>query len=97
FSRDWSSDVCSSDLATMRLGDLAREHEPDPGAIWLGGEERDEQIARVGKARSPIAHPDLQPAVLRRPTHLGFGCAVQGRIDRVRSEERRVGKECTYR
>src|SRR5207245_6055319 len=59
--RDWSSDVCSSDLVLGAVGDL---HEP----------------TRVDRAH--IAGPE--PAVVEL-------------LGGVRSEERRVGKECRSR
>src|SRR5437660_10101990 len=66
--RDWSSDVCSSDLA----GGAA----PHPAAAAAGGL----------RARD---RPPLQPAVQAqlRPRHRLLPAGL-------RSEERRVGKEC---
>src|SRR5947209_18534640 len=67
--RDWSSDVCSSDLAS------------------LGPEQR---LAGLPPEQAVLALPD---AVLR-----GLSPAFIASLpDEVRSEERRVGKECRCR
>src|SRR5690606_40790200 len=90
FSRDWSSDVCSSDLAPLGLAagvveaDQAHPYRP------------------VGKADA-VAGDDQVIEILRGQGGLGFG--RQQRIEIVdqvlrleqvidfRSEERRVGSE----
>src|SRR5207302_3082678 len=85
FSRDWSSDVCSSDLGALaadalavddvelglleRRGHLVLDHL-DPGAVA-------DHLAGVLEA---LDAPDVEP-------HRGV----------ERSEERRVGKECRAR
>src|SRR5690242_21012119 len=76
---DWSSDVCSSDLATSRRADDRR-----PGGGARGGPTgrrgtRADQAPRDGGAW------DARHDRARRATR------------RVRSEERRVGKECRSR
>src|SRR6185369_5804718 len=43
--------VLERERTAMRLGDLARECEPDAGALGLRGEERHEQVRGVGDAR----------------------------------------------
>src|SRR3546814_11611141 len=83
---DWSSDVCSSDLPGDHLeGDPgARRHQPRRGShgLPLAAQRRD------AGARGSRAAPDLQcwRAAEPRRGELGRGG--------VRSEERRVGKEC---
>src|SRR2546422_168042 len=67
-SRDWSSDVCSSDLVLKRLLGPA----PTPRSVW---------------ARSPGR---LLTALL-----LNAGLLIVLLV--IRSEERRVGKECRSR
>src|SRR6266576_7005568 len=57
--RDWSSDVCSSDLL------------PIPGGT--------------------VTHP-----LATAPVHVGWSASARVRLG-LRSEERRVGKECRYR
>src|SRR3546814_13414676 len=88
---DWSSDVCSSDLATS---------SPDPallqerralrkrGALFLSGpfgERRQAHQDRVDIAAG--LEPEQSPAVV---DEVEFGIAPAP----DRSEERRVGKEC---
>src|SRR3546814_20962508 len=81
---DWSSDVCSSDLAgPIEPGSVehARD-EVDP----LGGEEPGEGL---------LANMSDQTAFLGDEFELVLGVAFEERlIDLPRSEERRVGKEC---
>src|SRR5690606_40320047 len=88
FSRDWSSDVCSSDLRVEGLasalewqrayGEINRfeqslvEHQTVIIKIWLAI-SKEEQAARF-KAREETPHKRFK----------------------IRSEERRVGKESRY-
>src|SRR3546814_11618324 len=87
---DWSSDVCSSDLfAAQRLHDEVRDHAP---------------IGRVHARAIGVEDPrhfDIQAMLTMIVEEQGFGAALafvvaatqSDRID-IRSEERRVGKEC---
>src|SRR3712207_8965248 len=76
--RDWSSDVCSSDLKFLHL---------------------------VEEATQPaVHHRDLTSVQRLHPLELPLGEVVAGPLNRreglravVRSEERRVGKECRSR
>src|SRR5690606_39344208 len=94
FSRDWSSDVCSSDLELVpRQREILVEHvrrEFDEmsgvaGAV-LAARRRNlvEQLFELnalrGKNRDVMGH-----------------MAARIRSERERSEERRVGEECTAR
>src|SRR5690606_40346664 len=72
FSRDWSSDVCSSDLAESSAAGRARLRY----RANLGGVARN-----LGTFKST------------NRTFLG----TSARYSPMRSEERRVGKECRYR
>src|SRR3546814_15574370 len=79
---DWSSDVCSSDLLVVR-------HAPPPGLPPV-------DPARRHRLRCPLRYAGLR----RRQGHGARG-VLQRRLrqpgdprQRVRSEERRVGKEC---
>src|SRR5207249_8426771 len=89
--RDWSSDVCSSDLGGFELPDDIGATRP---ALVLV-EQDDEQGRRVGRAvvgrmRAFLEGGQLAEAHLVQDlSRLG----VAERIDRSRSEERRVGKE----
>src|SRR5690606_39793420 len=80
FSRDWSSDVCSSDLASFQLVSML----PD---------------TRFRIALSVGLYTEWQ-AVLTRPEHLPPGATAADALAflrylaSIRSEERRVGKEC---
>src|SRR3546814_20343677 len=76
---DWSSDVCSSDLKVAEC-DIAADRAP------VGAEDdfAAHQIGLVGI---------LKIAAERQP--VGQAAAIEARkCDVVRSEERRVGKEC---
>src|SRR5690606_39819952 len=82
FSRDWSSDVCSSDLGGVEVGALQLAVPPaDAGGVDeppCGAAQLDQLVDRVaGGARHRV---DQHPLLTRQ--------AVQ-----QRSEERRVGKE----
>src|SRR5690606_41195346 len=82
FSRDWSSDVCSSDLDQRR------------GRAGHGGRERRTRaVAAEPPARPEQGGADEQAAVHVTPG----GQRPRGPEHRRRSEERRVGKECTTR
>src|SRR5690606_39435512 len=83
FSRDWSSDVCSSDLNAARVRELGQHKLNSYLSTCL-------RICRMTKAsaqRPPMA------------TAIWYASAVDsgGRIPPSRSEERRVGKECRAR
>src|SRR5687768_17634109 len=80
-SRDWSSDVCSSDLGT----EGKREMSPAEIAQKLAAE-----IAKTG-----IADEKNAPEVTVVPTNEGVMIQLTDKVDR--SEERRVGKECRSR
>src|SRR5207253_8628183 len=76
--RDWSSDVCSSDLPAQ-----VAAHRPEaaakPRTTLSGGQPQQDQ--------APAALADRRP----RPTVPLLEKST------IRSEERRVGKECRYR
>src|SRR5258707_1988155 len=77
--RDWSSDVCSSDLLAAAIA-LAKE----AGALTL--------------VDSTFATPVLQrPLALGADVVLHATTKYMGGHSDVRSEERRVGKECRSR
>src|SRR5690606_40881697 len=89
FSRDWSSDVCSSDLAQRQCGLLL-------GCLFtvklssdvvIVGEEAPEQQAAL-----PL-RMDIDVVVGQEELSFsGFGLTAE--VAGGRSEERRVGKEC---
>src|SRR5690606_40222823 len=80
FSRDWSSDVCSSDLAALGLQGVTAI-DADPGASTTG-------IGRVGDLAEPVTLGELARTVAALLPETATGVRVAGR-----SEERRVGKE----
>src|SRR5205085_9412838 len=94
FDCDWSSDVCSSDLARVAVAlEAARVRaelvveQHQLGALA----DRLEVAERRGLAGDRAAvHPDPQTVGAARVTRR----AVEQIPDLERSEERRVGKEC---
>src|SRR3546814_2619528 len=95
--RDWSSDVCSSDLALAKTG-LASLPIFLRGADELRMRLYEQLLANaVGVVVRPASRPApwqdvLEPASIRR---LGFDDAeALLPYGPQRSEERRVGKEC---
>src|SRR5690606_39739298 len=83
FSRDWSSDVCSSDLIE-KPGDLAgmltdlQRHQ----VLFV------DEIHRMSPAIEEILYPALEDYEL----DIVIGQGPSARSVKVRSEERRVGK-----
>src|SRR5690606_40040411 len=73
FSRDWSSDVCSSDL---RIAD----HMQDPGI-----RQRPADMSHVKEVGRHLVD------------EAALGAEAPGHAIQIRSEERRVGKECRAR
>src|SRR5439155_13462024 len=90
--RDWSSDVCSSDLMVARVPEqldprravLARMGQVAFTAVRLGNAELGDTVAVQGLGLVG----NLAAQLLKLS-----GCNVIG----LRSEERRVGKECRVR
>src|SRR5207247_7042537 len=84
-TRDWSSDVCSSDLKAQQVvrevGMSAEALRASLHTIRLG-----EMKAQDGKKRLIEANLRLVVSIAKRYTNRG-----------LRSEERRVGKECRSR
>src|SRR5690606_40356368 len=92
FSRDWSSDVCSSDLQPLAepeqvVADTALDlqavlHELEVVVLLA------EDVLELGRDRARLLEvADAQPRL-----HLAAGAARRG-DEPLRSEERRVGKE----
>src|SRR5207247_5530549 len=83
-TRDWSSDVCSSDLVAKRIG-LGLS---DAAAHQIASMLRTGLVPRLG-ADLVVELPDLERVLDR---------SAKGDVRvRVRSEERRVGGECGSR
>src|SRR5690606_39815035 len=84
FSRDWSSDVCSSDLPTP-LSQVANVSTPDGMTITIQPWERG-------------MIPEIERGI--HLANIGFNPMNNGEsviISVPKSEERRVGKECRSR
>src|SRR5690606_40928190 len=84
FSRDWSSDVCSSDLAENTPGLQHGQFGPPqsmPSSCWFSTPSVHDAAVQICPWQSPLA----QSACMRHIWPRTHG----------RSEERRVGKECT--
>src|SRR3546814_1897490 len=80
---DWSSDVCSSDLAVMLMAGAAGAQDEDIRFFRIGtGTTGGTYFPIGGIIANAISNPPGSPGCER-----GGSCGV-------RSEERRVGKEC---
>src|SRR5690606_41066581 len=94
FSRDWSSDVCSSDLVGEVVG---IELERTAHRLEVGFAQRGNESVFVGEVALHLAQCGIQQAggVVRLSGVHGrcaLVCLFKGLDER--SEERRVGKEC---
>src|SRR5690606_39542751 len=92
FSRDWSSDVCSSDLSTPPDSLLNGSHKYADGTIHLDLEQKEIPSSNLNKqwhyaAGIPSPHPETGK----------FRDGLSLVPPRSRSEERRVGKDCRLR
>src|SRR5690606_39686832 len=80
FSRDWSSDVCSSDLAKTHATGAV-----NAALHAVGGDERAHALGH---------HHTLFFLIARSGLAVAHGQILQLALAALRSEERRVGKEC---
>src|SRR5690606_40408945 len=92
FSRDWSSDVCSSDLDW-----LAEELKSHPRMVVLGDfniapDDRDVHDPAVWND-THILTSTAERDALRKLQALGLHDAFRMHNDEARPEERRVGRE----
>src|SRR5207249_7988960 len=85
--RDWSSDVCSSDLFVIRAYGVAELQRMVAAHIALAREA----------AEWIQAAPDFELVAPRSLALVNFRYHPPGVEDPSRSEERRVGKECRSR
>src|SRR5205807_5082931 len=85
---DWSSDVCSSDLASIGAQKPLRAN-PDMGFVLIPPDQKKvpvKIVAYPGESdKGPFPVPDNTPIE-------GWPVGYKGMT--LRSEERRVGKEC---
>src|SRR5690606_41050276 len=92
FSRDWSSDVCSSDLATLAF--LCEAYCEDEAPDENGKMQTrtvmkfNPRLAPIKAAVFPLVKKDGMPEIAQEI----YGALKAAGI--TRSEERRVGKEC---
>src|SRR3546814_12674894 len=83
---DWSSDVCSSDLAHVAFG---AQQTTDLGVVAVGSHIVD--VLGGDAVLLGIDHGVQRPAHDVAPLIVTL---AHKRTQRIRSEERRVGKEC---
>src|SRR2546430_15149648 len=107
FDCDWSSDVCSSDLAAPApagtpRGDGTRDRPWDLATALSGGRGRVQPGDTIwlrggtytGNFDGTLTGTSTAPIVVRQ--YPGERATIDGNLH-VRSEERRVGKECRSR
>src|SRR5206468_9759847 len=87
--RDWSSDVCSSDLGVLLVEDVEVRRRRDLPALFVLAPVANLRN-RGGHLRRLRTHFQLLQQLLPLRHQLG-----RRQLNR-RSEERRVGKECGY-
>src|SRR5690606_41200732 len=93
FSRDWSSDVCSSDLAWWRK--LRRKYLPGHLFFSNSGKPQPKQFSY--NRQSVVCHSQNRKNTIPPPDFLWLRfeqIASFFLVNPHRSEERRVGKEC---
>src|SRR5690606_40803459 len=90
FSRDWSSDVCSSDL--LFLTSLFRR--PNSVVTPLASPEAQAARAAVNPNVPPRGISSLDALTQLAAINAQAAAESTAKSDPARSEERRVGKEC---
>src|SRR3546814_4680659 len=93
---DWSSDVCSSDLAKMKKGEMdlddmagqLRQLRSMGGLKGVMG-----LLPGIGKLKGQMEKADIDDGLIRRQEAILSSMTPRERRSQ-RSEERRVGKEC---
>src|SRR5690606_39291262 len=90
FSRDWSSDVCSSDLIEDSLNHLRRYLAELVTRI----RGHAEQVAGASRSLADVS-AGLHGSAERQARDTAQISDALGELE-ARSEERRVGKECAY-
>src|SRR3546814_12564314 len=92
---DWSSDVCSSDLRAFLALHPRRQPSPERGPPGGGGVSRTRRLRHAFVKTMPprleegVLYVSLEHTVIMHLCACGCGNEVA-----LRSEERRVGKEC---
>src|SRR5690606_41156323 len=90
FSRDWSSDVCSSDLADVAVCDVRRNHPH----IGISRDKRLDVRIRAKVTIGPTSQRVLLWFAQLELCHVLNVIWVVAGTNCGRSEERRVGKGC---
>src|SRR5690606_40946846 len=91
FSRDWSSDVCSSDLLPDQIYDVTAWSLPLMFNLDY------QTCGQTPKVASTLASSELiKPGQVQNPDAKVAYIVPWGDMN-ARSEERRVGKECRWR
>src|SRR3546814_15420196 len=93
--RDWSSDVCSSDLLKVLVRGGGRDDPPlfAPGVMQAVIDRSDIAGCKIVLSIKLQPEPDRPSSgYWRRGSPLHFGCV--DKVCVIRPEERRVGKEC---
>src|SRR5690606_40007177 len=92
FSRDWSSDVCSSDLIIGEADNITVITTAIDKLDKIGVEKVNEELNQAGITDEAIKK--LQPILQLSGTTGEKLVKLRGLFEASRSEERRVGKEC---
>src|SRR3546814_14020525 len=82
---DWSSDVCSSDLGTATMNEVSDVPVP----LLPGGRAAVKAVLDVSTGDVTFSYSDSIDG-----TYQQMGAVKTGAATSIRSEERRVGKEC---
>src|SRR3546814_14256826 len=91
---DWSSDVCSSDLVQDALGQQTCHLPRDPGQLRVHAAGADRTASNQGSAPLAVGFITVVGCGLTvRSTRTRFVPPTTWQVE-LRSEERRVGKEC---
>src|SRR3546814_17870785 len=90
---DWSSDVCSSDLASA----IAADRSTAAARVTLASRQLARERTLLNQGVSPRADyetAEANLAVAQAEARQASAAASTAKVSRDRSEERRVGKEC---
>src|SRR5206468_9193748 len=85
--RDWSSDVCSSDLSP------SEQRDKTVASFGLSPRKDARSPRLTAYSLEPSISSNANRSHTDEPVHLAAGTAMEP-LHQCRSEERRVGKEC---
>src|SRR5699024_11851160 len=92
--RDWSSDVCSSDLAAFRLRRECSEYLTELSGAFATEPERSVWLQEIGAPLNVLEAAEAPDFCTRAVRHAADCTNLWGVTWWCRSEERRVGKGC---